>query len=61
MQVSTILREFVGMTTISQVIILSLCIPLDTIPECDGQTDRQTNKISRSACIASWRAIKSDC
>ena len=32
-----------------------MCIRLDTIPECDGQTDRQTdgfpNKISVSACI----------
>jgi len=27
MQVSTIIREFIGMTTISQVTILSLCSP----------------------------------
>jgi len=33
-----------------------ICIPLDTIPECDGQTDRQTGgfalTVSCSACKA---------
>ena len=39
-----------------------ICIRFDTIPQCDGQTDRQTDRngktISRSACCARWRAIK---
>jgi len=38
------------------------CIRLTTIPQYDGLTDRQTDRIgqtiSRSACIACWRAIK---
>ena len=38
-----------------------ICLRLDTVPQCDGRTDVQTDRngktISRSAC---WRAIKSD-
>ena len=35
-----------------------MCVRLDTIPECDGQTDRFAKTISRSAWMACWRAIK---
>jgi len=32
----------------------------NTILACDGQTDRIGRTVSRSACIAFWRAKKSD-
>ena len=40
-----------------------ICIRLDTLPDCDRQTDRRTdrfaNTVSRSAFTTCWRATKS--